>query len=103
MQEAVVPHSVANGFLQKYGQPVSDPTKGRIATHVLGGRNSCSVDDVRVARVPLSATTTIAIIVDRRLVDTIIEQNVSRHDLPSFIEGWMPRGRRNRTSVLISL
>ncbi len=103
VREAILPHSVANAFLHRYGQKVSDPSRGTMASHVLGGNQSCSVDDVRVAHIPLLPTTTIALIANRRLADDILEQRVARDALPSFIDTWQPPGKRIRTSVLISL
>lgn len=102
IQEMIVPHSI-NTLLQSQGRGQVSDSRGRIATHALGGTHGCGVDDVRVARIPLVSTTTIAIIADRRLVDAIIEQGVPRDELPSFIEAWTPSGKRIRTSVLVSL
>lgn len=100
MREVIVPHSF-KALLQSQGKQI-DEARGRIPTHALRYHNSCSLADVRVARVPLLPTTTIAIIVDRRLADAMIEQAVPRQELPSFIEAWTSQGKRIRTSVLIS-
>jgi hypothetical protein len=102
IQEVIVPHSI-NTLLQSQGRGQVSDSRGRIATHALGGTHGCGVDEVRVARIPFVSTTTIAIIEDRRLVDAIIERVVPRDELPSFIEAWTPSGKRIRTSVLISL
>src|SRR6185437_5885479 len=58
-REVIIPHS-ATEFLRSQGHQVRD-WHGMLATHALGGKNGCRVDDVRVARVPFSPTTTIAI------------------------------------------
>jgi hypothetical protein len=102
IQEAVDPHSI-NTVRRNKGLPVDPIRGGRIPTHALGGQNSCTVDDVRVARIPLLPTTTIAIVENRRLADAIIERAVPRNELPSFIEAWTHSGKTIRTSVLISL
>ncbi len=102
IREAIIPHSI-NALLQSQGQSPVGNFQGQIATHALGGKKGCKVDDVRVANIPLLPTTTLAIIEDRRLADDIIQHAVPRNDLPSFIEGWDPPGKRIRTSVLISL
>ncbi|GHO61286.1 hypothetical protein KSC_001780 [Ktedonobacter sp. SOSP1-52] len=101
-REVIIPHS-ATEFLRSQGHQVNDSRYGMIDTHALGGTKGCSVDNVRVARVPLFPTTTIAIIQDRRLANTIMQLAVPRNELPSFIEAWAPPGKQNRTSVLISL
>jgi hypothetical protein len=99
-REVVMPHSVRT-VLQRQGQPYQmNDLYGQIATHELG---SCSIDDVRIAHIPLLPTTTIAIIADRRLADAIITHAVLRNELLSFIETWTPSGKRIRTCVIISL
>jgi hypothetical protein len=100
-REVIIPHS-ATEFLRSQGHQVRD-WHGMLATHALGGKNGCRVDDVRVARVPFSPTTTIAIIEDRRLADAITQLAVPRNELSSFLEAWTPPGKRIRTSVLLSL
>lgn len=99
-REVVMPHSVRT-ILQRQGLPhqIND-IWGKIPTHALG---SCSVDDVRIAHVPLLPTTTIAIIADRRLADATIQHAVSRDELLPFIENWTPSGKRIRTCAIISL
>lgn len=99
-REAVIPHS-ATEFLRSQRHQVRD-WHGMLATHALGGKNGCRVDEVRVARIPFFPTTTIAIIEDRRLADAIIQLAMPRNELPSFIEAWTPPGKRIRTSVLLS-
>ncbi len=102
IEEVMIPHSVDALIRSQWHQPGA-PGHAMIPTHALGYEpNSCSVDDVRVARVPFLPTTTIAIIKDRRLADDIIRLAVPRNKLPSFIEAWTPPGKRIRTSVLIS-
>lgn len=104
IHDAIIPHSVANEVLRSEGYQVSDPRHQRIPTHALGCEpNGCNIDDVRVICIPLLPTTTIAIIEDRRLADAILEAAVPRNELSSFIEAWIPPGKRIRTSVLLSL
>ncbi len=102
IREVITPHSVS-AILQSQGRQSNDPKYGMYTTHALGHRNGCSMEDVRIARIPLLSTTTIAIIADRRLADDIIQHAVSQNELPSFIESWDSPGKRIRTSVLISL
>lgn len=103
IQKVIAPHNV-NELLRSQGKEYHP--SGGIVTRVLGSKNnknSCSVDDVRVARVPLSPTTTIAVIEHWRLAEDIIQQRVLRNELSSFIESWDLLAKRVRTSVLISL
>jgi hypothetical protein len=102
VKEVITRHTVSE-IQRRQGSPVSDsPLAEMVSTYALGGRNSCSVDDVSVALVPLLLTTTIAVIEDRRLAKDIIGLAVPKDELPSFIEAWNPPGKRIRTSVLIS-
>jgi hypothetical protein len=101
IREVITPHSVKE-LLRSQGIEMHGP-QGRLPTRVLGGKNSCSVEDVRVALVPLLPTTTIAVIEDRRLADDLLQHAVPRNELASFIESWDPPGKRIRTSVLISM
>jgi len=103
IQKVIAPHNI-NELLRSQGKEYHP--RGGITTHALGSKNnqgSCSVDDVRVARVPLSPTTTIAVIEHWRLAEDIIQQRVLRNELSSFIESWDLLAKRVRTSVLISL
>ena len=107
VKEAIVPHTV-NELLRRQGK-VPSPMHRMYVTHVLGSRKnqkSCYVDDVRVARIPLLPTTTIAILEEPLLADVLRERPVPRNELFSFIEAWeYPPGHpsKHKTSVLISL
>ncbi|GHO66812.1 hypothetical protein KSC_057040 [Ktedonobacter sp. SOSP1-52] len=103
VREVITPHTV-NEFLKSQGKATS-PIGRNIATHTLGSKDnekSCVLDDVRVALVPLTEITTIAIMEDRLLVDAILEHSVPGNELSSFIEAWNPTGIKLTTSVLIS-
>lgn len=107
VRKAFTSHSI-NELLRSQGQ-VPQPRHRLQVTHALGSRKnqkSCYVDDVRVARIPLLPTTTIAILEEPLLADALREHSVPRNELFSFIEAWeYPPGRaaRRKTSVLISL
>lgn len=105
IEEVVTAHTI-NELLRSQGAQGDTSIRGRIVTHTLGAKNSkqsCRIDDVRVAHIPLLPTTTIAIIEDRRLADAILNRAVPGNELFSFIESWKPQGTRIRTSVLLSL
>lgn len=105
IQKVIAPHNI-NEKLKSQGistQERQSVSLG-IATHALTSKKIkdgglCGVDDVRVARIPLSPTTTIAIIANWRLAEDILERAVPRNELSSFIEARI----RQTTSVLLSL
>ncbi|GCE12000.1 hypothetical protein [Tengunoibacter tsumagoiensis] len=102
MQEAITRHSVDH--LLNYDEPQRDLRWRNTITHILGNENGCHIEDIRVFRTPLLQDTKIAIIVERRLAYDIIKQKISPQNLSSFIDNWScPPGRKNRTSVLLSL
>jgi len=102
VRETITPHSMTE-VLRNQGIEVNDSRPGRVPSHVLSDGSHCSVEDVRVALIPLLPTTTIAVIKDRRLADDVLRHAVPGDALSSFIESWTSPGKRIRTSVLISL
>ncbi len=107
IQKVIAPHNV-NELLQSQGTQLQmhESVRGGIVTHVLGSKSnkgSCSVDDVKVARIPLLPTTTIAMIEHWQLAEDIMQRAVPANELLSFIESWDLLAKRVRTSVLISL
>jgi|SRR5579885_1874522 hypothetical protein len=107
VREAITPHTI-NELLRRQGK-VPSPIHRMHVTHVLGSRkyqDSCRVEDVRVALIPLLSTTTIAITEEPLLADALLEHPIPRNELFSFVEKWeYPPGRlaKRKTSVLISL
>jgi hypothetical protein len=97
----VISRHTYNELWRLQGSAQRSLVMGEIPLCLLGA--NCSVEDVRVALVPLLPTRTIAVIQKRQLAEALMEHSVSREDLPSFIEAWKPQGKRIRTSVLISL
>ncbi len=102
-REVIVPQTV-NELLRRQGKAPSWK-RGNIITHALGSRSnekSCRVEEVQVARIPVSPGTTIAVIEERFLVDDFLERALPASALSSFIESWNPPGRPIRTSVILS-
>ncbi len=106
VREALMPHTV-NDLLRSQGQ-VPDPRHRLQITHALGSRKnekSCRMEDVRVARIPLLPTTTIAVLEDPLLAEALVAHPVPGNEIWSFLEQWSPPEMRIRTriGVLISL
>ncbi|MBA2679865.1 MAG: hypothetical protein H0U76_15895 [Ktedonobacteraceae bacterium] len=106
VREALMPHSL-NELLRSQGH-VPDPIHRRHVTHFLGSRkneDSCHVEDVRVARIPLLPTTTIAVLEEPLMAEALVAHPIPGNEIWSFLEQWSPPEMRIRTriGVLISL
>jgi hypothetical protein len=104
IREVIAPQNVSE-LLRKQGQ-MPDLKYRYQVTHVLGSRKSkksCLTNDIRITRIPLLPNTTLAVVVNRLLVEAMMEQAIPGSELFSFIEKWNPPGKKRSTSVLISL
>lgn len=108
MIRQVIAPQTAYELLKSQGEPLPSRSlpSAHIAVKALGPKLhplSGTVEDVRVAIVPFSSRSTIAIVEDVQVAQDILKQQVSGSELPSFIQTWDQKAKKVATSVLISL
>jgi hypothetical protein len=106
IRQLIAPHTVYE-LLKSQGGPLPSLHLGsaHVPLKALGLKKHSqigTVEDIRVAVVPLYPTSTLAVIEEPCLAEEIVEQQVPRQDLASFIESWDGLAKKLRTSVLIS-
>ncbi|GCE12001.1 hypothetical protein [Tengunoibacter tsumagoiensis] len=108
MQEVLVRHSIDEVIKQdaiKRGELPKDAYHFYrfFATHVLGDKKGCMIEDIRVVQIPLVQDTVIGILSDHEIASEAVRQKIPGFQLFSFIQDWTPIERVERTSVVISV